>query len=82
MNSPIDFVLLAWALVVIATSIVTLSNINKLDFFISTPIDLYNSTDFNWIGVILLYILYLLMFPLAVILKFLYWVFHVGRRSN
>lgn len=82
MNSPIDLVLLAWGLVVIATSIVTLGNINQLDYSISTPTDLYNSTDLNWIGVILLYILYLLMFPLAFILKFLYWVFHVGRRSN
>ena len=81
MNDTLQWILLVWLLTVIATSVCTIFSINKLDNFVSTPKDLYDTTNFNWLGVMLLYILYVLIFPLMFIFKIIYWIFHAGRRD-
>lgn len=79
MNDTLQWILLLWLITVIATSVCTIFSINKLDNFVSTPKDLYDCTNFNWLGVMLLYILYVLIFPLMFIFKIIYWIFHAGR---
>ena len=44
-----------------------------------SPLNIYEKTKLNWLGVICIYIIYFAAVPLFAILKFTWWAFHVGR---
>lgn len=43
------------------------------------PWDLHKNTNMNWLGSIVTSLLLLAILPLAWLVKFIYWLFHVGR---
>lgn len=79
MNDILFRILAVYCLIVGATTIGFFIEGDSLDNFVSTPKDLYNSTTFNWFGVVLIYILLVILFPMVFVLKFLHCLFHVGR---
>lgn len=48
--------------------------------FSITPRDIYDSNDFNMFGAWCVFVIFLMVNPLYILLKFLYWMFHVGRK--
>jgi hypothetical protein len=51
-----------------------------------TPMDIYDSTDMNLFGSILVWLLQLVFIPLptiaSIIISFIYWLCHVGRKDK
>ena len=47
--------------------------------FIWTPKYMYNNTRMNWFGVYLVTIFAFLIEPIGSIIRFIYWLCHVGR---
>ena len=47
-----------------------------------TPKDIYNRTKFNMFGSWLLFIGLCIISPFMAIGKFIYWIFHVGRKDD
>lgn len=51
-----------------------------------TPMDIYNCTDMNLFGSTLAWLLQLVIMPIpviaAIIISFIYWLCHVGRKNS
>lgn len=51
----------------------------ECDDIISTPKDIYEASEMNMFGCVLVYIMMLIFDPLLYVVKFLRWISHVGR---
>lgn len=47
--------------------------------FLWTPKDMYDNTRMNWFGVFLVTIFTFLIEPIGSIVRFIYWLCHIGR---
>lgn len=45
-----------------------------------TPNEIYESSNINMFGCVLLFIIFVVFDPLFILARFLYWIFHVGRK--
>lgn len=50
--------------------------------FTSTPNEIYESSKMNWFGVIVVFILRIILEPIQYACRFLWWLFHVGRKMR
>lgn len=58
-----------------------ISSIKNFNTFAFLPQDIYNCTNLNKFGCIILSIISILINPLCAILQFLDWIFHVNRKE-
>ena len=60
--------------------------LNFLIFMVSdsyiwmTPIDVYDSTELNWLGATVVYLIMYVISPVWYTLKLIWWLFHIGRK--
>lgn len=50
--------------------------------FSKTPKEIYNTTNFNMFGCTLLWIFFVAINPLGFLFRFIYFLFHVGRKHK
>lgn len=55
--------------------------ISEFDNYAATPQEIYKCTNLNMFACILLFLFLLIINPLFYIAKFLYFIFHVGRKD-
>ena len=58
-----------------------ISTISEFDSYAATPQEIYECNNFNMFACILLFLFLLVINPLFCIAKFLYFIFHVGRKN-
>lgn len=68
--------LICYICVIVVMFFVTLKD---FDSFASTPKQVYDCNNFNMFASVLVFVIVFLFNPLIFILKFLWWIFHVGR---
>lgn len=44
-----------------------------------SPRIIYEATEMNWVGCVIMYMIYFAIIPGFAILKFIWWLFHAGR---
>ena len=74
--------LLVYVIYLIIIFILTVTNLNYVDVFPVLPKDFYEDTELNWFGCILLSAIVLVIDPWIFVGKFIYWIFHVGRKRK
>lgn len=62
--------------IVVSTFLLT---IKDFDCFACTPKEIYECNNINMFGAVLIFVVAFLLNPILFILKFLWWIFHVGR---
>ena len=73
------FIFLAmYVILVISTAMLTLTQ--GFDGFCKTPNEVYETTDLNMLGCVLLWIFSIVINPFGYVLYFIYFLFHVGRK--
>ena len=58
-----------------------LYTLKDFDDLNATPNDIYETTNLNMFACVLAFIFMLIANPIFYIAKFLYWIFHVGRKD-
>lgn len=48
---------------------------------VKTIAKIYEESDLNLVGCIALFLFYLVLNPIGYLIRFLYWIFHVGRSN-
>lgn len=77
-----DIIFTVWLIAVIAAiSEIILSSVAKLDSFVTSPRDIYDRTDLNWVTCWVLFILLRIVSPLVTLTFFVYWITHIGRKD-
>lgn len=64
------------------TGVIFLATIKEFDSVAFTPKEIYEINNFNMFAAVLLFCLWLILNPLICIVKFLWWIFHVGRAGE
>lgn len=78
-----DIILTVWVIVVITTILEMVLSIKaKLDSFVASPTDIYDSTGLNWVTCLVFFILLRVISPIVTIMLFFYWLTHLGRAKE
>lgn len=81
-----NIILLGLYIFIIAyTGIYCLISIDCLEDWISyaeLPNEIYRNSEMNWFGVMIIFILEIIFFPIQYMFRFLYWICHVGRKEE
>lgn len=63
------------------TVIIFFNTISDFDNAAVTPKQIYECSDFNMFGCVVIFIVGVILNPLFYIVHFIYWAFHVGRKE-
>lgn len=68
-----------YAEVVAVIFMITIKDFHNLAY---TPKEIYDINNCNMFACVLLFIVWLVFNPFLFVVKFLYWIFHVGRKDK
>lgn len=71
--------LICYICIIVVMFLVT---IKDFDSFASTPKQVYDCNNFNMLAAVVVFAIVFLFNPLIFIVKFLWWIFHVGRNED
>lgn len=71
-------ILYVYLFVIAATFLSTIGDFSDMAI---TPRQIYDCTNINMFGCVLIFIFAFILNPLSYVAYFLYWIFHVGRKN-
>lgn len=81
MSGPLVYFLALLVAFYIISSVIVIAHVISDGFELSlTPAEIYDASELNWFGAVVLYLLAVIIFPAYYIIAFIRFIFTVGRK--